>query len=150
MKLSLSKFSVCLSVLRMENSSPSSPGSNNKRFKFSQFDVSTDKKQFLTILLLSLVHLYRNLHFLGKNPALPCPWSSLSECHHCCLQVQGLIEQEVCRAMEKNETKLKGLIETIEHLDRNIERTIQKLEVGRRWEAKYNCIISSNFYVTYI
>lgn len=67
MKLSLSKFSVCLSVLRMENSSPS--GSSKKRFKFSQFDVSTDKKQFLKILLLSLVHLYKNLHFLEEKPS---------------------------------------------------------------------------------
>lgn len=45
-----------------------------------------------------------------------------------------MIKQEVRSAMEKNEAKLKALIETIEHLDRNIdyESTIQKLEVGRR------------------
>lgn len=48
------------------------------------------------------------------------------------LQVQSLIEQEVRSTMERQETKLKGLIETIEHLDReiNYESTIQKLEVG--------------------
>eukprot|EP00066_Takifugu_rubripes_P012865 XP_011602131.1 PREDICTED: activating transcription factor 7-interacting protein 2 [Takifugu rubripes] len=64
-------------------SSPPSPGTNNKKFKFSQFDV------------------------------------------------QSLVEQEVRSAMERHETKLKGLIETIEHLDRkiNYESTIQKLEV---------------------
>lgn len=79
------------------------------------------------------MQLYDNLPLEVKTPALPCPWRFIFfECCHCCLQVQSLIEQEVRSAMERHETKLKGLIETIEHLDRkiNYESTIQKLEVG--------------------
>lgn len=70
--------------------------------------------------------------------------------------MQSLIKQEVRSAMEKNETNLKALIETIEHLDRNIdyESTIQKLEVGWRGgggEATfYYCIMSNFFCLTYI
>lgn len=119
----------------MENCPPSSPGTNHKKFKFSHFDVSTGKcgfKDFAFVFGL-FAHTHTNLLLVGENPNLP--WSSLSEFYHCCwLQVQSLIKQEVRSAMEKNEAKLKALIETIEHLDRNIdyESTIQKLEVGRK------------------
>lgn len=73
------------------------------------------------------MQLYGNLSFQVKKTALVLGVHFLW-----ILQVQSLIKQEVCSAMEKNETKLKGLIETIEHLDRkvNYESTIQKLEVG--------------------
>lgn len=47
-------------------------------------------------------------------------------------QVQILIEQEVRSVLKKSETKLQGLLETIQQLDRQIdyESSIQKLEVG--------------------
>lgn len=49
-----------------------------------------------------------------------------------CPQVQTLIEQEIHRTMKKNETKLQGLIETIQQLECGVdyENSIQKLEVG--------------------
>lgn len=54
---------LCLSALRMESfSSPPSPGTSNKKFKFSQFDVSTDilKKQqpqkHITFVVRAFVH----------------------------------------------------------------------------------------------
>lgn len=49
-----------------------------------------------------------------------------------CLKVQTLIEKEIRRTMKKNESKLQGLIETIQQLDGGVdyESYIQKLEVG--------------------
>ncbi|XP_070838226.1 activating transcription factor 7-interacting protein 2 [Chaetodon trifascialis] len=45
-------------------------------------------------------------------------------------EVQTLIEREVSKAVKKSETKLKGLIETIQHLDHGVDydSSIQKLE----------------------
>lgn len=47
--------------------------------------------------------------------------------------MQTLIEQEVCSALKKNETKLQSLIGTIQQLDHGVdyESSIQKLEVDR-------------------
>lgn len=47
-------------------------------------------------------------------------------------QVQILIDQEVRSALKKSETKLQGLLETIQQVDRQIDyaNSIQKLEVG--------------------
>lgn len=48
-----------------------------------------------------------------------------------CPQVQALISQEVHRALRNSETKLQGLIEAVEQLDREVDfkSSIQKLEV---------------------
>lgn len=130
-------FSVCLSVWRMENCTPSSPGTNHKKFKFSHFDVSIGKcgfKDFAFVFGL-FAHTHTHIFFW---------WRSLSEFYRCCwLQVQSLIKQEVRSAMEKNEAKLKSLLETIEHLDRNTdyESTIQKLEVGSRGQRVWSHVL---------
>lgn len=49
-----------------------------------------------------------------------------------CPQVQTLIEQEVRSVLKNNETRLQGLYETIQHLERQVdyESSIKKLEVG--------------------
>lgn len=49
-----------------------------------------------------------------------------------CRQVQTLIEQEVRSVLKNNETRLQGLYETIQHLERQVdyESSIKKLEVG--------------------
>lgn len=46
--------------------------------------------------------------------------------------MRKLIDQEVSFAVKRHETKLRGLIETIQHLDHKIdyESSIQKLEVS--------------------
>lgn len=73
--------------------------------------------------------LYQNYHLQLLQGTLPyvCVYFVCV-----CPQVQTLIEQEVSAVGKKNETKLRGLLETIQQLDRevNYESAIQKLEVG--------------------
>lgn len=67
-----------------------------------------------------------NLQLL--NAALPY------DCVYVCVvpQVEMLIEQEVHTALKKKESKLQGLIGTIQQLDRAVDygNSMKKLEVG--------------------
>lgn len=65
---------LCLSVLRMESfSSPPSPATDNEKFKFSQFDVSTHKKtttpKHITFVVRAFVRaVIRQSSPRGENP----------------------------------------------------------------------------------
>lgn len=112
----------------MENSLPSSPGANNKGFKFSQFNVSTVSAVFKDIAFV-LTAFVRKSSLPEENPS-PAVYGEFTFW----MLSAGAGSDRAAVSQEKNESKLKGLLETIEHLGRNVdyEGTIQKLEVGRR------------------
>ncbi|XP_016895800.1 uncharacterized protein atf7ip2 isoform X2 [Cynoglossus semilaevis] len=75
---------------------------------------------------------------MNKSP----PWSSSESSPETLIlsrsEVRKLIDQEVSFAVKRHETKLRGLIETIQHLDHKIdyESSIQKLEARMKLLSK--------------
>nr|XP_046271088.1 activating transcription factor 7-interacting protein 2 isoform X2 [Scatophagus argus]XP_046271089.1 activating transcription factor 7-interacting protein 2 isoform X2 [Scatophagus argus] len=77
---------------------------------------------------LRLLDLRRSMKSL--SPGSPPSGSSDKKIKFSQSEVQTLIEEEVCRTLHRNETKLRHLVETVEQLDHevNYKDSIQKLE----------------------